>query len=107
MRLSTIQRQRLPAASMNTERTSGVAANAVCASPRPALAFDFFAPFAIAAPPRASLLRRQGADRLGTHVAMVSSATRLTGVRNLSLYYSTIKVDLLAQIAGPDLGAVW
>jgi hypothetical protein len=100
----------LPAASTNTERTSGAAAIAACASPRPALAFDFFAVFAIAAPPRASLLtsllRRQGADRLGTHVAMVSSATRLPSVRSLSLYYGTIKVDLLAQIAAAIFGAV-
>jgi hypothetical protein len=70
------------------------------------LAFDFFALFAIAAPPRASLLRRQGADRLGTHVAMVSSATRRPAVKNLSLYYSTIKVDLLAKIAAANFADV-
>jgi hypothetical protein len=38
---------------------------------------------------------------------MVSSATRLPSVRNLSLYYGTIKVDLLAQIAAAVFGAVW
>jgi hypothetical protein len=37
---------------------------------------------------------------------MVSSATRQPSVKNLSLYYSTIKVDLLAKIAAADFGAV-
>jgi len=37
---------------------------------------------------------------------MVSSATRLPTLRSLSLYYSTIKVDLLAKIVGANFAAV-
>jgi hypothetical protein len=37
---------------------------------------------------------------------MVSSATRQPAVNNLSLYYSTIKVDLLAKIAAANFAAV-
>jgi len=37
---------------------------------------------------------------------MVSSATRLPAVKRLSLYYSTIKVDLLAKIAAANFAAV-
>src|SRR5262245_60247108 len=105
MRLSTTQRQRLPAASMKTEHTSGASAIAACASPRPALAFAFFAVLAIAQPPRASSSRRQGADRLGTHVAMVSSATAGLGPKNLSISFYTKKLGFLVKIAGPDFGA--
>src|SRR5215470_11614214 len=104
MRLSTTQRQRLPAASMKTEHTSGASAIAACASPRPALAFAFFAVLAIAQPPRASWSRRQGADRLGTHVAMVSSATRRPRAENLSSSFYMKKLGFLAKIAGPDFG---
>src|SRR5262245_1639080 len=105
MRLSTTQRQRLPAASIKIEHTSGAAAIASCASPRPALAFAFFAVLAIAQPPRASWSRRQGADRLGTHVAMVSSATRRPRAENLSSSFYTKKIDFLAKIAGSHFGA--
>src|SRR5262245_66301080 len=85
------------------ERTCGASTIAACASPRPVLALAFFAPFAMGAPPRASCLRRQGADGLGTLVAMVSCATQPPRRKILRPYGRTIKVDLLVKIAALNL----
>src|SRR5262249_34398125 len=50
-----------------------------------------------------NLINGEGADGLGTLVAIVSSATRRRPAKKLRFWWRTIKLDLLAKIADPDL----